>query len=99
MELHMEINSITLNGLAILRRKDVEVVTGYSRSTIYLLISLGLWPKPVHISKRAVGWPVGEIAQINLARMAGKSEDEIRALVAKLEAARKATVWGGGDDQ
>jgi prophage regulatory protein len=43
----------------------------------------------VQIGPRAVGWPSCEVAAINAARIAGKSDVEIRALVAKLEAARK----------
>lgn len=72
----------------ILRRKQVEAVTGYARSTIYLRISQGLLVKPVSIGARAVGFPAGEIAALNEARIAGKSDDEIRALVIKLHAAR-----------
>ena len=41
--------------LTILRRKQVEIETGYSRSTIYLRITQGLWPKPVSLGARAVG--------------------------------------------
>ena len=76
--------------LTILRRKQVEAETGYSRSTIYLRIAQGLWPKPVSLGPRAVGWPATEVAAVNAARIAGKSDDEIRALVANLEADRKA---------
>ena len=43
----------------------------------------------LQIGLRAVGWPTTEVAAINAARIAGKSEVEIRELVAKLEAARK----------
>jgi prophage regulatory protein len=39
---------------------------------------------------RAVGWPSEEVQALNAARIAGKSDEEIRALVVKLEAARKA---------
>jgi prophage regulatory protein len=39
---------------------------------------------------RTVGWPAGEVAAINAARIAGKSNEEIRALVVRLEADRKA---------
>jgi predicted DNA-binding transcriptional regulator AlpA len=49
--------SISTSALAILRRKQVEAETGCSRSTIYLRNSQGLWPKPVTIGPRAVGWP------------------------------------------
>lgn len=75
---------------SILRLPAVKSESGYSRSTVYLRIAQGLWPKPVSLGARAVGWPASEIAAINAARIAGKSEDEIRALVVKLEAARKA---------
>ncbi len=76
--------------LTILRRKQVEAATGYSRSTIYLRIAQGLFVKPVSIGARAVGFPAGEVEAINAARIAGKSEADIRALVAKLQAARSA---------
>ena len=74
----------------ILRRPRVELTSGYSRSTLYLRITQGLWPRPVRLGPRAVGWPAGEVAAINAARIAGKSDDEIRALVATLQAARTA---------
>ena len=72
----------------IVRRNVVEAETGYSRSTIYLRISQGLWPRPVTLGSRAVGWPAREVAAINAARIAGRSDPEIRSLVARLEAAR-----------
>lgn len=71
------------------RLPTVMTESGYSRSTIYLRIAQGLWTKPVSLGARAVGWPAGEIAALNAARIAGKSEDDIRVLVTKLEAARK----------
>jgi prophage regulatory protein len=37
-----------------------------------------------------VGWPSPEVDALLSARIAGKSEDEIRALVDRLHAARKA---------
>ena len=76
--------------LTILRRKQVEAETGYSRSTIYLRISQGLWPRPVSLGPRAVGWPAAEVASLNGARIAGKSDQEIRTLVARLEKERQA---------
>lgn len=78
--------------LTILRRKQVQIRTGLSRSTIYLRISQGLWTKPIRLGARAVGWPEHEIEAINAARIAGKSDDEIRELVFKLLAARKTAV-------
>ena len=76
----------------IFRLPAVITESGYSRSTIYLRISQGLWTKQVSLGPRCVGWPAHEVAALNAARIAGKSDDEIRALVLKLEAARKAAV-------
>lgn len=76
----------------ILRLPAVKSQSGYSRSTIYLRISQGLWTKQVSLGPRCVGWPAHEVAELNAARIAGKSDDAIRALVAKLEAARKAAL-------
>lgn len=72
----------------ILRRRQVEAHTGYSRSTIYLRITEGLWTRPVSLGARAVGWPAAEVDALNAARIAGRSEADIRALVARLEQAR-----------
>ena len=46
---------------AILRRKQVETQTGLSRSTIYLRIKEGSFPKPISLGARAVGWLESEI--------------------------------------
>jgi len=76
----------------ILRRPRVEEAIGLSRSTIYLRVSQGLFTQPVSLGPRAVGWPASEVAAINAARIAGKPDEEIRELVAQLEAARMASV-------
>ena len=73
----------------ILRIPAVKSDSGLSRFTIYLRIAQGLWTKPVSLGVRAVGWPSDEVEAINAARIAGKTDEEVRALVAKLEAARK----------
>ena len=81
----------SLNASAILRRSSVESQSGYPRSTLYLRISQGLWTRPVKLGPRAVGWPAHEVTAINVARIAGQSDAEIRALVERLEADRKAS--------
>jgi prophage regulatory protein len=73
----------------ILRLPAVKAECGSSRSTIYLRIQQGLWPKPVKLGPRSIGWPSSEVAAINSARIAGMADDEIRALVVRLEHARK----------
>ena len=74
---------------AILRLPTVLLVRGRSRSSHYLDIQHGLFTRPLPIGARAVGWPENEVTTINAARIAGRTEDEIRALVLELEAARK----------
>jgi len=46
---------------AILRLPTVKARTGLSRSTIYLRISEGRFPRPVSLGGRAVGWVESEI--------------------------------------
>jgi len=74
----------------ILRLPAVKTSTGLSRSTLYLRIAQGEFTHPVSLGARAVGWPAHEVEALNAARIAGKPEAEIRELVKKLEAARKA---------
>lgn len=73
----------------ILRFPVVQSLSGDPRSTIYRRVKEGLWTRPVKIGRRSVGWPESEVAALNSARIAGKSEEEIRSLVKKLEADRE----------
>ena len=73
----------------ILRLPAVLKRRGRSRSSHYADIKAGLFVKPVLIGLRAIGTPDNEVDALNAARIAGKSDDEVRALVVKLEAARK----------
>ena len=45
----------------ILRLPQVKARTGLSRSTIYLRISQGSFPRPVSLGARAVGWVEAEV--------------------------------------
>jgi len=49
--------------LAILRRKQVQIRTGLSRSTIHQYIKDGVFPKPVPLGPRAVGWLESEVSE------------------------------------
>lgn len=75
---------------SILRLPAVLHERGRSRSAHYLDIQNGLFTRPVAIGARSVGWPASEVGALNAARIAGKSDAEIRGLVTKLEVARKA---------
>ena len=70
---------------SIYRLSQVKIETGLPRSTIYLRIQQGLLTKPISLGGRSVGWPATEISQINAARIAGKSNEEIKNLVDELE--------------
>jgi prophage regulatory protein len=74
----------------ILRLPAVKESTGLSRSTLYLRIVHGVFTHSVSLGGRSVGWPASEVVALNAARMAGKSDAEVRNLVVTLEAARKA---------
>jgi prophage regulatory protein len=74
----------------ILRTRSVLERRGRSRSSHYADIKAGLFVKPVLIGLRATGTPDYEVDTLIAARIAGKTDEEIRALVIKLEADRKA---------
>lgn len=56
----------------ILRRSDVQRVTGLPKSTIYDRISKGTFPKPIKLSERSVGWLENEIAAWQEQRIASR---------------------------
>lgn len=45
----------------ILRRPEVERLTGLSRTSIYSAMAEGNFPKPIKLGKRAVGWTESSI--------------------------------------
>jgi prophage regulatory protein len=45
----------------ILRLPAVKASTGLSRSTIYLRVSQGTFPRPVSLGVRAIGWLQSDI--------------------------------------
>ena len=73
----------------ILRNAEVIRRRGRSRSSHYADISKGLFVTPIAIGERAVGTPEHEVNAMISAQIAGKSEEERRALVKELIAARK----------
>ena len=61
-----------------LRLPSIQEKFGLSRSSIYKLISEGLFPKPIPIGTRSVGWLEEEVETIFYARKNGRSNEEIR---------------------
>jgi prophage regulatory protein len=75
--------------MSIFRMPAVKAETGHrSHASIYNAIKAGTFTKPVQIGQRSVGWPSDEVQALNAARIAGKSETEIRELVNRLHAKR-----------
>jgi prophage regulatory protein len=74
--------------VTIQRLPELKAIIGLSRSSIYGHIAQGLFPKPIHIGSRAVGWLSHETDAIMMARVAGVSNDDIRALVVTLMSQR-----------
>ncbi|WP_250866211.1 AlpA family transcriptional regulator [Caballeronia sp. INSB1] len=63
--------SFHIMGSQILRRKQVETLTGLSRSTLYAEIKAGRFPKQIQLtSKRCVGWLATDIDEYIAARVA-----------------------------
>lgn len=82
----------------ILRLPEVKRVLGHrADASVYNAIRDGLFTTGVAIGQRAKGWPDYECDAINAARISGKSDTEIRELVARLHADRlKLAMFGRG---
>lgn len=75
--------------MKILRMPAAKDKAGHrSDASIYNAIRDGLWTTGVAIGQRANGWPDYEVDAIITARIAGKSDDQIRELVKALHAKR-----------
>jgi prophage regulatory protein len=53
--------SMTQRKSAILRLQSVILLTGLSRSTIYLRVNQGRFPRPVSLGDRAIGWRESQV--------------------------------------
>ena len=78
----------------ILRLAEVAHRRRVSKSTVYADIRQGLWPTLVAFGPRTRGQPEHEVDELIAARVAGRSDDEIRLLVQRLVEARKSADQG-----
>ena len=75
--------------MQILRMPAVKGRAGHrSDASIYNAIRDGLFTTGVAIGQRAKGWPDYEVDEIIKARIAGRTDDQIRELVKRLQAKR-----------
>lgn len=58
----------------IYRLPKVMELTGLSRSSIYLALSKGTFPKPIKLGQRSIGWPESLLIQWRKERE-GKSNE------------------------
>ena len=72
----------------LLRKPSVLAAIGISTSQLYRRIQAGLVTRPVRTGPNSSAWPQHEIEAITRAIIAGKPDDQIRALVTALHAAR-----------
>jgi prophage regulatory protein len=57
----------------ILRRRQVEAMTGLSKTTIYARIAAGTFPEPIPLGEKAVGWIESEIQAWIESRIAARA--------------------------
>ncbi len=74
--------------IRLIRKTELISRCGRTNSGVYADIADELMPPPVKLGARMSAWPEHEIEAVLRARIAGKSADEIRALVRELVAAR-----------
>ena len=77
----------TIN-LRIERRQDVLDKVRFSRSTLYSRIQQGLFVPPVSLGRRSVGWLEHETDMVIRGLVSGKTDSEIKELVAEVIALR-----------
>ena len=75
----------------LVRLPEVMAATGLRSTSIYSRAKAGLFTPPIKITSRCSAWPEREIAAINAATIAGKSDEEIREVVKSLVEARTAS--------
>ena len=76
----------------LVRIKTALKLTGDSCTTFHEKIRDELYPKPVKLGKRSSAWPLAELETVVKARIAGKTEGQIRAIVRQIHYDRKRLV-------
>ncbi|MGY6278003.1 helix-turn-helix transcriptional regulator [Methylomonas sp. MgM2] len=73
------------------RIQKVQTYIPLARATLYRHVKGGLLTKPISIGGERVAWPSDEVEAIRDARIAGKTDADIKKLVAELHEARGAS--------
>jgi len=73
----------------VVRVQDGPAASGLNRTAFFAFMKKGLMPRGFLIGERSKALYADEIATVTAARAAGQTDDQIRALVQRLEAARQ----------
>jgi prophage regulatory protein len=60
-----------------------------ARPTLYEAMAKGLFPRPIKLGEKSSAWPCRDVDAMCAARIAGKTEEELRTLVVELTENRK----------
>ena len=66
-------------GSRVLRRPEVEALTGKTRSGIYRDMTAGTFPRPIRLSPKAVGWLEEDVLAWKAARIAERDAGKVAA--------------------
>jgi prophage regulatory protein len=72
------------NALKVIRKPEACRLAGLSNTSLYEQTRAGIFPPPISLGARAVGFISHEIQAVLAARSVGKSDDEIRQIVKAL---------------
>lgn len=73
-----------------IRLAELVTIMAIGKSSVYQLITSGLLPPPIHMTKRCSTWPLHEVRAIMSSRAARKSDEDIRVIVCDMMKARQA---------
>ena len=73
-------------------KPNVLDLIGFKETSAHSQVKVGTLPPPIRYGKQAKRFISSEIKAVVAARVAGASEDEIKALVKRLVAARKSSI-------
>lgn len=79
--------------LKVIRKPEACNFAGLSNTSLFEQTKLGLFPPPISIGARAVGFIFHEIQTVIAARSIGKSDDEIRQIVKALIKQRETSAY------
>lgn len=74
--------------MQIIKKPHVLSQIAISNTKLYDQIKKGLMPSPIKLGSHSVGWAKHEVDALVAARIAGKTDDDVKVIVTKLEALR-----------